>query len=56
MGIIKSFIGVMKVTFHMAVEEFNMMDKKFYRIGAGIIGFLVMGAFYYFFLRNMAPF
>ncbi len=56
MGILRSFTGVMKVTFAMAMDEWNAMDKKFYRVAVGAIGFLAMGAFYYFFLKNLAPF
>ena len=48
--------GVLKVFAGSAKEDWNRMDKKFYRILFGVIGFVVMGLFWYFFLRNISPF
>ena len=56
MGKLKSVFSFLKITLEMIKEEFDTMDRKFYRIGAGILGFLAMGIFYYFFLRKITPF
>ena len=52
----KTIVGVMKMMLSMAKEDWQQMDKKFYRLLFGIIGFVIMGLFWYFFLRNISPF
>jgi len=32
------------------------MDKKFYRVVGGAAGFIAMGLFWFYFLRNILPF
>jgi hypothetical protein len=56
MSKLRSFWGFMKVTASLMKEEWDTMDRKFYRLAVGAISFLAMGAFYFFFLRNITPF
>lgn len=48
--------GTFKVFASTTKEDWNRMDKKFYKLLFGAIGFVVMGLFWYFFLRNISPF
>ena len=48
--------GTLKVFAGSTKEDWNRMDKKFYRLLFGVIGFTIMGLFWYFFLRNISPF
>ncbi len=48
--------GVMKMLFSGAKEDWNRMDKKFYRLAFGIITFALMALFWFYFLRNLSPF
>ena len=48
--------GTLKVFAQGAKEDWNRMDKKFYRILFGVIGFVAMGLFWYYFLRQISPF
>ncbi len=48
--------GMLKVFAQSTKEDWNRMDKKFYRLLFGAIGFAVMGLFWYYFLRNITPF
>lgn len=51
-----SIKGTFKVFAQDVKEDWNRMDKKFYRILFGVIGFTVMGLFWYFFIRHVSPF
>jgi hypothetical protein len=56
MGIIRSFAGVMKITLQSMKEDWDEMDKKFYRILFGAIGFIAMGLFWFYVVRQVVPF
>ncbi len=56
MGKLTTVAGVMKTMGSMMREDWQHMDKKFYRLAFGIIGFVAMGLFWYYFLRNLSPF
>ncbi len=48
--------GVLKTFFAMSKEEFDVMDHKLFRIGAGIIGFVAVTTFWFFLYRTMGVF
>ncbi len=52
----ESIRGVLKVFAGSVREDWGSMDKKFYRLLFGAIGFTAMALFWYFFLRNISPF
>ncbi len=56
MGKLQTTKGVMKTFFWMSREDWQQMDKKFYRLLFGIAGFAAMALFWLFFLRNLSPF
>ena len=56
MGKIRTAAGVMKMMGSMMREDWRQMDKKFYRLLFGIAGFVAMGLFWFYFLRNITPF
>jgi len=56
MGKIRTAAGVMKTMGSMMREDWQQMDKKFYRLLFGIAGFVAMGLFWFYFLRNITPF
>lgn len=56
MGKLRSAAGVMKTMGSMIREDWQQMNKKFYRLAFGAIGFVVMGLFWFYFLRNISPF
>lgn len=56
MSKVKSLVGFVKITASMIKEEWDVMDRKAYRLAVGALSFLAMGLFYYFFLRNITPF
>lgn len=47
-GVLKVFLGVTK-------EDWQEMDKKFYRVVFGVTGFVLMALFWFYFLRNILP-
>lgn len=48
--------GVLKMMVSMMAEDWQQMDKKFYRLVFGIVGFVVMALFWFYFLRSFSPF
>jgi len=48
--------GVTKTMLSGMREDWQQMDKKFYRLLFGIAGFVAMGLFWFYFLRNITPF
>jgi hypothetical protein len=56
MGKLSSVAGVMKTTMSMAKEEWDLMDKKFYRLLFGIATFIAMGLFWFFVASKILPF
>jgi hypothetical protein len=48
--------GTLRIFVEQAHEEFYYMDKKLIRIGAGVLSFIIAGAIWYFFFRNINPF
>ena len=48
--------GTLKVFAQDTKEDWDRMDKKFYKILFGVIGFVAMGLFWYFFIRQISPF
>jgi hypothetical protein len=56
MSKVETFKGVMKTFFQMTKEDFNEMDHKLIRIAVGVVGFVAMTLFWFYFLRNIAPF
>ena len=56
MGKIKATAGVLKMMGSIMREDWQQMDKKFYRLLFGIAGFVAMGLFWFYFLRNLSPF
>lgn len=56
MGKLQAITGVLKTFTWMTKEEWDRMDKKFYRLLFGIAGFVAMGLFWFYFLRNLSPF
>ncbi|KHO47730.1 MAG: hypothetical protein QT00_C0002G0390 [archaeon GW2011_AR5] len=56
MGKIRTAAGIMKTMGSMMREDWQQMDKKFYRLLFGIAGFVAMGLFWFYFLRNITPF
>lgn len=56
MGKLSAAFGVLKMMGSLMREDWQHMDKKFYRLLFGIIGFAAMGLFWFYFLRNLSPF
>ena len=56
MGKLQTVLGILKTTLSMTKEEWNTMDKKFYRLTFGIATFIIMGLFWYFVARKIVPF
>lgn len=56
MGKLRSAAGVMRTMGGMIREDWQQMDKKFYRLLFGIAGFVAMGLFWFYFLRHIVPF
>ena len=52
----KDVKGVFRMFWDMSKEEFQIMDHKLVKITGGIVGFLVAGAIYFFFMRAFLPF
>ena len=56
MGKAKAAKGVFRTMLSMAKEDWDAMDKKFYRLAGGIGGFIAMGLFWFYVLRHVMPF
>lgn len=56
MGKMQAAAGVLKMMGSMMRQDWQQMDKKFYRLLFGIAGFIAMGLFWFYFLRNLSPF
>lgn len=56
MSKLRTIGGIFKVFLQDVKEDWNLMDHKLIRIGAGLAGFVLMAAFWYLFLRNTMPF
>ena len=52
MSRLETILGVLKTFARLTREEWDEMDHKLFRVGAGLIGFLVSAAFWYFFFRG----
>ncbi|HLC67463.1 MAG TPA: hypothetical protein VJI12_01135 [archaeon] len=48
--------GMFMTMLSMAKEDWDAMDKKFYRLAGGIGGFVAMGLFWFYVLRHVMPF
>ena len=48
--------GVLRTMLSMSKEDWQQMDKKFYRLAFGVVGFVAMALFWFYFLRNLSPF
>ena len=48
--------GMFRTMLSMAKEDWDAMDKKFYKLAGGIGGFVVMGLFWFYVIRNVMPF
>jgi len=48
--------GILKTFWTMTIEDWDEMDHKLLRIAAGAVGFIIMGLFWFFVLRNISPF
>lgn len=56
MGKTNSAKGMFRTMLLMAKEDWDAMDKKFYRLAGGIGGFVAMGLFWFYVLRHIMPF
>ena len=56
MGKMQAAAGVTKTMLSGMREDWQQMDKKFYRLLFGVAGFVAMGLFWFYFLRNITPF
>jgi len=48
--------GVFKMMLSGMAEDWQQMDKKFYRLVFGVAGFVAMALFWFYFLRSFSPF
>ncbi len=56
MGKIGTIRGVMKIFFADTKEDWDRMDKKFYKLVFGVTAFILMALFWFYFIRNIVPF
>jgi len=56
MSKIRAAKGVLKTFTWMAKEDWDQMDHKLARIAFGAISFVLMGLFWFYFLRQITPF
>ena len=56
MSKIQTIKGILKTFWIMTIEDWDEMDHKLLRIAAGVVGFIIMGLFWFFVLRNISPF
>lgn len=56
MGKTQTAKGIIKTFYWMTKEDWQQMDKKFYRLVFGVMGFAAMALFWFYFLRNIVPF
>ena len=52
MPIVKTLMGVMKTLLSDIAEEWDTMDHKLYRLGAGAASFAVAALFWYYIFRG----
>lgn len=52
MSLLETVIGVLKTFVKLTKEEWNEMDHKLLRVGAGLVGFLISAAVWYYFFRG----
>lgn len=55
MGKIDTVRGVMKTLFWLTKDEWSGMDHKLFRMIFGVIGFVVMALFWFYFIRTILP-
>ena len=48
--------GVFRTLLWLTKQEFNEMDHKLIKIGAGIAMFITMGLFWFYVFRHFSPF
>ena len=56
MGKLRTISGVTKTMLSGMKEDWDGMDKKFYRVAFGVAGFIAMALFWYYVIRNFSPF
>ncbi|MBI3190260.1 hypothetical protein HYZ41_01000 [archaeon] len=52
---IQTALGVMKTLFSISKEEWNDLDHKLIKVTFGVISFVVMALFWFYFIRHIIP-
>jgi len=55
MGKIDAIKGVMKILFWLTKDEWSEMDHKVVKLVFGVIGFVAMALFWFYFIRTVLP-
>lgn len=55
MGKMQSIKNVFKTLAWLTKEEWDEMDHKLFRIGFGVVGFVIMALFWFYFIRTVLP-
>lgn len=55
MGAWQTVKGTFRMFFASTKEDWDAMDKKFYRLLFGGVGFVLMALFWFYFIRNIFP-
>ncbi|MFC2143013.1 hypothetical protein ACFLQN_01295 [Candidatus Aenigmatarchaeota archaeon] len=53
--LLKTIKGILKVFLGITKEDWSEMDHKLLRISTAIIMFIIVGFFWYYFLRSIVP-
>lgn len=56
MSKVETVKGILRTFAWITREEWNEMDRKFYKIAGGLIAFAATALFWFYFLRNITAF
>jgi hypothetical protein len=51
----QSMAGVMKTFFSLSKEEWDNLDHKLIKITMGVVSFVAMALFWFYFIRHIIP-